>query len=626
MFEPLSRDGLAKAARFNTSHGTIDTPNILPVLNPNIKTLTVEDMKKLGMQGLITNSYIIRRNQNLREIAERDGLHSLMGYDGPIMTDSGTFQSHVYSEIEYNNLEIYEFQKKIGSDICTILDIFSEPDFSHEKAEWAVRETKRRLDELPDGNGPIIAGPIQGSVYPDLRALSAELMSQGKSGYLPVGGVVPLLENYRYDLLVDIIINSRTSADFGKPLHLFGGGHPMFMGISVLLGIDMFDSASYVKYARDDRMLFSDGSRDLKKIKNIPWWSPIHGSYNVREISELPKEDRVRVLALHNLGAIFNELNEIRERIHEQTLWQYVEGRARSHPTIFKAFHRILEYSKILEKYDDLSRKSPFFFFDDLSKNHPAITRLRRFSELMLNLHPDKVKMLDSSHWHPGRPHQEDFLRDYGNSDMIFCHKWHDIPVPVELEETYPVEQLISTGLWNEQEDTDRDDQVESMETESRRDLYLERARMVARYQFKLDSPDLFFPDGTVVTRSRRTGRMRGVYLQGKLLGTLRAHDGFFTLSIDGARRLKELSRSHRVTVTADSAEFNSKGFNVFFRFIIWADPEIIAGNEVLVVDSDDNLLAIGKASVSGQEMKSYGRGVAVKVRSGISSSGGSKP
>ena len=127
MFEPLSRDGLAKAARFNTSHGTIDTPNILPVLNPNIKTLTVEDMKKLGRQGLITNSYIIRRNQNLREIAERDGLHSLMGYDGPIMTDSGTFQSHVYSEIEYNNLEIYEFQKKIGSDICTILDIFSEP-------------------------------------------------------------------------------------------------------------------------------------------------------------------------------------------------------------------------------------------------------------------------------------------------------------------------------------------------------------------------------------------------------------------------------------------------------------------------------------------------------------------
>jgi 7-cyano-7-deazaguanine tRNA-ribosyltransferase len=449
-------------------------------------------------------------------------------------------------------------------------------------------------------------------------------MSQGKSGYLPVGGVVPLLENYRYDLLVDIIINSRTSADFGKPLHLFGGGHPMFMGISVLLGIDMFDSASYVKYARDDRMLFSDGSRDLKKITNIPWWSPIHGSYNVREISDLPKEERVRVLALHNLGAIYNELNEIRERIHEQTLWQYVEGRSRSHPAIFKAFQRILEYSKVLERYDDLSRKSPFFFFDDLSKNHPAVTRLRRFSELMLSLHPDMVRMLDSSHWHPGRPHNENFLRDYGSSGMMLCHSWHDIPVPVELEETYPVEQLISTGLWNDQDDTDQDGQMESVGIELRRDLYLERARMVARYQFQLDSPDLLFPDESVVTRSRKTGRIRGIYLHGNLLGTLRAHDGFFTLSIDGARRLKELTHRHRVSVSDESAEFNSKGFNVFFRFIVSADPEIIAGNEVLVVDRDDNLIAVGKASVSGQEMKSYDRGVAVKVRSGISNSSGS--
>jgi 7-cyano-7-deazaguanine tRNA-ribosyltransferase len=623
MFEPLSRDGLARTAKFYTPHGVIDTPNILPVLNPNIKTLTIDEMKGLGMQGLITNSYIIRRNKGLREIAERDGLHSLMGYDGPIMTDSGTFQSHVYSEIEYDNLEIYQFQKKIGTDICTILDIFSEPNFSHEKAEWAVKETRRRLDEIPDGNGPIIAGPIQGSIYPDLRRLSAELMSSGRTGYLPVGGVVPLLEGYRYDLLVDIIINSRVSSHFGKPLHLFGGGHPMFMGMSVLLGIDMFDSASYVKYARDDRVLFSDGSRDLKKIKNIPWWSPIQGKYNIKEIQELPKEERVRVLSLHNLAAIYSELDEIKERIHEQTLWQYVEGRSRSHPAMYSAFLRILEYSRILEKYEDLSKKSPFFFFDDLSRKHPAISRIRRFSEMMISQYQDNVKMVESSNWHPGRPHSREFLDEYGSSGQLFCHSWHGIPVPVELEETYPVEQLISTGVGSEEEDLDQDAEEGEMKNSLRRDLFLERARMVARYQFGLEHPEMLFPDDCVVTRSRKTGRIRGIYRKGKLLGTIRAHDGFFTLSMDGGMQLLLCTGRHRVTVNDESAEFNAKGFNVFFRFITNADPEIIAGNEVIVVDRNGNFLATGKAAVSGSEMKSYDRGIAVKVRSGISRSGG---
>ena len=85
MFEPLSRDGLAKTAVFYTAHGKIKTPNILPVINPNIGTLKISEMKGLGMEALITNSYIIRRTEKLREIAESSGLHALIGFDGPIM-------------------------------------------------------------------------------------------------------------------------------------------------------------------------------------------------------------------------------------------------------------------------------------------------------------------------------------------------------------------------------------------------------------------------------------------------------------------------------------------------------------------------------------------------------------
>ena len=133
------------------------------MINPNIQTLGIEEMVSLGAQAFITNSYIIRRNEKLRERAEKHGVHALIGFDGPIMTDSGTFQSHVYSDVEYTNLEIVEFQRKIGSDISTILDIFSEPDFSHEKAEYAVNETYSRMSEIPQGvEDTILAGPIQG--------------------------------------------------------------------------------------------------------------------------------------------------------------------------------------------------------------------------------------------------------------------------------------------------------------------------------------------------------------------------------------------------------------------------------------------------------------------------------
>ncbi|EQD77395.1 7-cyano-7-deazaguanine tRNA-ribosyltransferase, partial [mine drainage metagenome] len=81
----------------------------------------------------------------------------------------------------------------------------------------AVDETFRRMSEIEGERKTIIAGPIQGSVYSDLREKSARLMSGTRAGYLPVGGVVPLLEQYRYGKLCEIILNSKINASFDKP-------------------------------------------------------------------------------------------------------------------------------------------------------------------------------------------------------------------------------------------------------------------------------------------------------------------------------------------------------------------------------------------------------------------------
>lgn len=636
--ELIHREGLARIAKFETAHGAIETPTILPVINPNLVVVTANEMKKLGSQGVITNSYIIRRNPNLREHAEKYGLHSLLDFDGPIMTDSGTFQSYVYGDMEYENLEIVEFQKKIGSDISTILDIFSRPDDTYDQAKEAVLETYRRINEVHDAGNTIIAGPIQGSIYPDLRRMSAEKMGSSIAGYLPIGGVVPLLENYEYETLVEIIINAKLNTHFGKPAHLFGGGHPMFMAMAVLIGIDVFDSASYVKYARDDRLLFPDGTRDLKKMAYLPTWSPIYEKYTVKELTDSSSEERIRAISLHNLYTMFMELREIKERIYEQTLWQYVEAKSRGHPYLFKAFLKILEYSDLLVPYEELYRKSPYYSYDHYSDRNVSIGRLKKFTQEFLSSSRKNAIVLPKDSWKPGRLDRKIVKEIYEKYDVNMLIQWENRIVPVELEETYPVEQILTTSVA---EDSVFQDAIKFAETssapgeiyfyspkmkelelfpESIKKFDLEKIRAISDFQFGLGTGKQLFPDNIEIIKSRSTERIRNIILDGKILVTMRAHDGFFTLTTEGAKRLLSIVEYPRlrVKVTDDSAEYNAKGLNVFFKFISDYDPKIIALNETLVVNKNDELIAVGRSTVSGNEMGHYRKGVAVKVHHSI--------
>ena len=604
----LHREGLARIGRFKTAHGFVDTPNIMPVINPNLKTLPIETMKKLGTQAIITNSYIIRRNAGLKEEALRKGIHGLIGFDGTIMTDSGTFQSYVYGDVEFRNRDTVDFQIEIKSDISTILDIFSTPMDSHEKAYNAVKETHSRFLEIEDvANRYNVSGPIQGSIYNDLRRKSARLMSNTMASYLPVGGVVPLLEQYKYSKLVDIILESKINSDFSKPIHLFGGGHPMFMGMAVLLGIDMFDSASYVKYARDDRLLYTDGTRYLPDIADLPYWSPLNNRFSIREIKSMESKERFSILAEHNLFAIFQELSEIRERIRENTLWQYVESKSRAHPSLYAAFRRILAHSKRIEPYFELYRKSPLFHFGSETNRSPYGVRLKK-------MEPEKGTYftLSSREWSPARL-SHDFIKNvYEKSRDTFCINWSGLKIPVEMEETYPVEQVIQ----GEERESNTPGFGRNYGFEKIRDFNLEKVRMIADFQFGSGTGLKMFTDDCEISISRNTGRIRTISKSGTILATMRAHDGFLGLTFEGGLKLHEISEGvkNRVMVTDESAQFNSQGKSVFFRFIVKVDRGILPLNDVLVVDPQDRLVAVGRALVSGTEMSMYKDGVAVSI------------
>ena len=155
--------------------------------------------------------------------------------------------------------------------------------------------------------------------------------------------------------------------------------------------------------------------------------------------------------------------------------------------------------------------------------------------------------------------------------------------------------------------------------------LDLKRIRAVADYQFGPGAGEALFPDEVEIVKSRRTGRIKHIYLRGSLLATMRAEDGLLSLTISGAERLSPiLGERYKVVITEEAAPFVAEGRSAFAKHIIKADPGIRAGDEVLIVAPDGRLLAVGRAVLSGREMVVFKRGVAVKVRAGVRARRGS--
>jgi len=147
----------------------------------------------------------------------------------------------------------------------------------------------------------------------------------------------------------------------------------------------------------------------------------------------------------------------------------------------------------------------------------------------------------------------------------------------------------------------------------------LRRIRSVADYQFGKGVGAKLFPENVEIAYSKRTGRIRYIYLNGKRLATLRPTDGLFSLSIKGAKRIAENAGSAKcfVAVQDDISKFIAEGGDVFAVHVVKADYQIRPKDEVIIVDEGGKVLAIGRAVLSGEEMRSFKTGVAVKVRRG---------
>ncbi|MFC6733635.1 MULTISPECIES: tRNA guanosine(15) transglycosylase TgtA [unclassified Haladaptatus] len=438
IFEVRDTDAAGRIGRLSVPRAgvTVETPALLPVVNPNRQTVAPSRLEsEFGAEILITNSYIIYKSDPVREQALDVGLHELLDFDGAIMTDSGSFQLAEYGEISVDTEEILQFQHDIGSDIGTPVDIPTPPDVAREQAAEELAITQERLEfaETVEVGDMLVNAPVQGSTYPDLRKAAAEHAYGTSLDVFPVGAVVPLMNAYRFDDMVDAIAAAKEGLGADAPVHLFGAGHPMMFALAVAMGCDLFDSAAYALYARDGRYLTVRGTKHFDELDYFPCSCPVCTEYTPADLEQVSNKERERLLAEHNLHVSFEEIRTIKQAIRRGSLMELVEMRARSHPAMLDGYRAMLAHADLLEASDPAT-KDAFFYLSSESAYRPEVVR-----------HHKRLARLS--------PEGHVLLTEAGSSDN-YDESWRLLPpfgpFPLALRETYPVTAEVPDRIDDE--------------------------------------------------------------------------------------------------------------------------------------------------------------------------------
>ncbi len=378
-FELRDRDLLGRIGRITVKGKNLETPAFMPVVNPLIETILPRKLKEeFGCEIIITNSYIIRNH--FKDTSNLE-LHNLLDYDGVVMTDSGAYQILVYGDVEVTQPEIIEWQKQIGSDISVILDIPTGWDVPRETVEYTVEETLRRAKAalpLIEDTPNLWVGPIQGGKHLDLVAESAKRIGEMPFDIHALGSPTEVMERYMYPVLVDMAMTAKLNAPIERPIHLFGAGHPNIFAMSVAMGYDLFDSAAYALFAKDERYLTNRGTYIFKDLQYLPCSCPICRNRSPEDLRDRSKGERQQLIAEHNMHVTMAEMEIVKQAITEGSLWDLVETRAKGHAQMMAALKTLEKYSKYLEEGSPGFKGKGVFYYDYHSLSKPEVIRYNK--------------------------------------------------------------------------------------------------------------------------------------------------------------------------------------------------------------------------------------------------------
>jgi queuine tRNA-ribosyltransferase len=286
-FELLKTDGAARRARLTTAHGAIETPAFMPVgTYGTVKAMSPVELRALGAQVVLGNTFHLWLRPGLDVIAAHGGLHRFMGWDGPILTDSGgfqvfslgalrkitedgvTFQSPVNGDACFlSPEESMRIQRVLNSDIVMVFDECTPYPATREQASDSMLMSLRwaeRSKRSHEGNPNALFGIVQGGMYEDLRDESlAGLTRIGFDGYaiggLSVGETKPEMTR--------ILEHTAPRLPSDKPRYLMGVGTPQDIVEAVAAGIDMFDCVLPTRNARNGWLYTSAGVVKLRNAR-----------------------------------------------------------------------------------------------------------------------------------------------------------------------------------------------------------------------------------------------------------------------------------------------------------------------------------------------------------------------
>jgi 7-cyano-7-deazaguanine tRNA-ribosyltransferase len=222
--------------------------------------------------------------------------------------------------------------------------------------------------------------------------------------------------------------------------------------LAIALGCDLFDSAAYALFAREDRYMTENGTARLSELQYLPCSCSVCVKNSPESLSEKPKSERQRFLVEHNLFVSFAELRRIKQAILEGRLWEHLEMRAHTHPSLLRALKRLKKYEDYLEENSPATKNSGLFFFNSVGLVRPEVARHRkRMKEyysppaeaetLLLLPQTDGKPFHKSREWRGVLSKLHQVLSEKGAVVHVCFYAAPFGVVPFELDEVYPLSQ-----------------------------------------------------------------------------------------------------------------------------------------------------------------------------------------
>jgi queuine tRNA-ribosyltransferase len=347
----------ARLGKLHTPHGVIETPIFMPVGTlATVKTMSPEELKEMGSQIILSNTYHLWLRPGHDIVKEAGGLHKFMNWDRPILTDSGGFQVFSLSDLRKITEEGVHFrnhlsgeklflspegamdiQNALGSDIMMAFDECppypAEYEYMKSSVERTSRWAERCLQAHKRPEDQALFGIVQGGEYEELRKQSArDLISLDFPGYA-IGG---LSVGEPKDVMNRVLDFTTPHLPENKPRYLMGVGSPDSLIDGAIRGIDMFDCVLPTRIARNGTLMTSNGRLVVRNAKYARDFGPLDENcdchvcktYSRAYIRHLVKANETfgfRLTTYHNLYFLLKLMEQVRQAIREDRLLDFKE-------------------------------------------------------------------------------------------------------------------------------------------------------------------------------------------------------------------------------------------------------------------------------------------------------------